>query len=86
MVYIFGKGQGAIFDVAEIERIEVLRGPQGTLYGRNTLAGAVNLITAKPAAEVGVKAEIGFGNYGARHAKAIVDTGTLGKFRIKSVA
>ena len=46
-VYI-AKAQGSIFDVADLERVELLRGPQGTLYGRNALAGAVNLVTRNP--------------------------------------
>jgi iron complex outermembrane recepter protein len=46
-VYL-GRMAGLSFDVADLERIEVLRGPQGTLYGRNTVGGAVNLITRKP--------------------------------------
>ncbi|MGC6475526.1 MAG: TonB-dependent receptor [Parvibaculales bacterium] len=82
-VYI-GKTQGSVFDVAEIERIEVLRGPQGSLYGRNTLAGAVNIITAQPSDESGVKAEVGFGNYNLRTARLTVDSGQVGKFRVKA--
>ncbi len=82
-VYI-GKTQGSVFDVAEIERIEVPRGPQGSLYGRNTLAGAVNIITAQPSDESGVKAEIGVGNYNLRTARLTVDTGQVGKFRVKA--
>ena len=46
-VYL-GRSVGLAFDVADLERIEVLRGPQGTLYGRNTTGGAINLITRKP--------------------------------------
>lgn len=58
-----GKNLGGIFDVAELERVEVLRGPQGTLYGKNTIGGAVNLITAKPTGELGGKLRAGYGNY-----------------------
>jgi iron complex outermembrane recepter protein len=46
-VYI-GKGQGAIFDIVDLAGVEVLRGPQGTLYGRNTIAGTINFVTREP--------------------------------------
>jgi len=67
-VYIDGiymsKTIGGVFDIVDLERIEVLRGPQGTLFGRNTTGGAMNVTTSKPTGELGGRAEISVGNYG----------------------
>src|SRR5687767_4313537 len=52
-------------DLGEVERIEVLKGPQGTLFGKNTSAGVISVVTKKPSFDHGVEAEIGGGEYGA---------------------
>lgn len=57
----------------DIERIEVLRGPQGILYGRNTTGGAIRIITRKPHEEFGVNGEVAIGNYRMREARASVN-------------
>ncbi len=54
----------ALDDLPEIERIEVLRGPQSTLFGKNVSAGAINIVTARPQFTWGGKAELSLGNYG----------------------
>ncbi|VXA99729.1 TonB-dependent receptor [Massilia sp. 9I] len=55
--------QGALTDIYDLERIEVLRGPQGTLYGRNTIGGAVKYVTRKLAAKPTFDAKLTVGNY-----------------------
>ena len=65
-VYL-NRPQGAVLDVYDVERIEVLRGPQGTLYGRNTIGGAVKYVTRRldPDAHT-LRARVNVGNYSQR--------------------
>lgn len=71
-VYL-GRPQGAVFDIMDLERIEVLRGPQGTLFGRNTTAGLVHIITHKPEDTFGAQVQVGGGNDGQINVGAIVN-------------
>lgn len=63
----------AAFDLIDIERIEILRGPQGTLYGKNTTAGAISVTTAKPKFKSEVNAEMTVGNLGFLQGKAAIN-------------
>ena len=67
----------------DIDRIEVLRGPQGTLFGRNTTGGAVNVILRKPDEELGGFVEAGFGQFGAQQLRASVDLPISDRFLTK---
>ncbi|NCG10215.1 MAG: TonB-dependent receptor plug domain-containing protein, partial [Alphaproteobacteria bacterium] len=69
-----GKIIGIAFDSPDLARAEVLKGPQGSLYGRNAVAGAINLISAKPNPdEYSGKVEIGFGSFSQREAQGFVN-------------
>ena len=76
-VYL-GRPAGTAFDIADISRIEVLRGPQGTLFGRNSTGGALNIITAEPTGKLGVVAEGDLGNFSERRAKLTVNLPDFG--------
>ena len=78
-VYI-SSARGSIFDIADIPRIEVLRGPQGTLFGRNATAGAVSIITRDPKGEFGGTLSGTIGNFDQRRLRVTIDTPQIGPF------
>lgn len=59
------RSAAAIVDLPNVKRVEVLRGPQSTLFGKNASAGIISLVTAEPSFEFGGNAEISYGNYNA---------------------
>ncbi len=73
-VYI-GRTGGIGFDLLDLERIEILRGPQGTLYGKNTNGGAINVVTARPSQEGEVKLSVSGGNYGMYNLNGLLNGG-----------
>ena len=72
-VYL-GRNMGANMDLLNIERIEVVRGPQGSLHGRNTLGGALNIVTKKPSGEGGGRIDVKVGSLARRNANFFADT------------
>ena len=63
----------ALLDMFDVERVEVLKGPQGTLFGANTTGGVVNVVTRKPTGEYGGNATMSVGNYNRQDASLAVD-------------
>ncbi len=74
----YARPAATTLDFIDVERIEVLRGPQGTLFGKNTTAGAFNVTTRKPSFTSGANFELSYGNYGFLQAKSSI-TGALNK-------
>ncbi|MBC8034454.1 MAG: TonB-dependent receptor [Chitinophagaceae bacterium] len=74
----YARPAATTLDFIDIEQVEVLRGPQGTLFGKNTTAGAFNITTSAPSFKPGAKFEASYGNYGYIQAKASV-TGAITK-------
>lgn len=76
---LLGKNTGSAFDILDLERVEVLRGPQGTLYGRNTVGGAINLITKKPTDDISGSLSLTLGSYDQKDIKGTVNVPLIGK-------
>ena len=71
-VYI-GRPVGTIFRFWDLERIEVLRGPQGTLYGRNSTGGSINFITRRPTDEFGGEVDVSYGEFDHYQVRGVVN-------------
>jgi iron complex outermembrane receptor protein len=77
------RAQGLGVDIADLEQIEILRGPQGTLFGKNATGGAVNLVSSKPTGKLGVKQNLSFGKYNELTSASHVNLPSLGGLNVK---
>jgi iron complex outermembrane receptor protein len=81
-VYL-GRAQGLGSALYDVERIEVLKGPQGTLFGRNTDGGAISIVTRPPTGKFDLRATAGYGDYSAYKAEAHLDLPSFDNISLK---
>lgn len=81
-VYV-GRTQGSVLDVLDVERIEVLRGPQGTLFGRNTIGGAISVVSAKPTSEFGGYIQGSVGRFDQKDLRASLNVPLTDRLAVK---
>lgn len=81
--FYISRPQGINFDLSDIDRVEVLRGPEGTLYGRNTMGGAVNIISRAPSGEAGLRQELELGNQHYYRVLSVIDTPAWNSVSVK---
>jgi iron complex outermembrane receptor protein len=80
----YARPVGNAFDLPDLDRVEVLRGPQGTLFGRNTTGGAITLYTKAPSQEFGGAIDVGYGKYNEIETSLLLNTGEIGDSGILS--
>ncbi|HVF36871.1 MAG TPA: TonB-dependent receptor [Sphingomicrobium sp.] len=80
-VYL-NRPQGAVLDIYDVERIEVLRGPQGTLYGRNTIGGAIKYVTRRLPDDPELRARANLGTYGQKDLVVTASGSLVSGFRV----
>jgi iron complex outermembrane receptor protein len=80
-----GRMMGGLFDLVDLQSVEVLRGPQGTLFGRNTTGGAINITTRQPSDDFQIQERVGYGTYDAIEQRAEIDTGDIGHTGLKAL-
>lgn len=78
-VYI-ARSTGAVLDLLEVESVEVLKGPQGTLFGKNTIGGAINIRSKRPNDEFGGKVSIGVGKFSRTNIRGSINVPISDKF------
>ncbi len=78
-----GRAQGLGTALYDVERIEVLKGPQGTLFGRNTEGGAISIVTRQPTGEFGLRTTAGVSNYGGHNSAIHLDLPRVGDVSFK---
>src|ERR1700720_4090634 len=77
---------GGGLDVLDIDRMEILRGPQGTLFGRNTIGGVINIVSAKPTDEFGGTGELELGSFSRRYLRGTLNIPLSDSVRIRLTA
>ena len=75
-----GTSTGQLLDTFDLEGFEVLRGPQGTLFGRNTIGGVINVTRTKPSNLAGAKGSFAYSSYNTKRGRLVVNSGKIGNF------
>ncbi len=73
-----GTNTGQLLDSFDMERLEVLRGPQGTLFGRNTIAGVISVTRTKPTEDAGLKLQAAYSSRDTKRGRIVINSGKLG--------